>query len=235
MTTQKEITDFYDRRVFPSKTSHQAYSALVPNNVKGLKVGDFGCGQSLFMDSFRKAECDAIFLDISPNALRTINYGERINASLTDIPLGDEYMDIIYCIGVVHHIPETEKAISELLRVLRKGGRLHLGVYAERSFQATLRRMYDKTKSKIIKNILYSLGGVLIWLKNYKNGLGFGSMEQHQRIDDLFKTPLVRYLPVDFYLKVMERYRIKVHGIRRISSMNIITVEKIGSSGMTGS
>ena len=55
MTTQKEITNFYNRMVFPSKTSHRAYSALVPNNVKGLKVGDFGCGQSLFMDSFKKA------------------------------------------------------------------------------------------------------------------------------------------------------------------------------------
>ena len=115
--TQEQVTKFYDRIVFPSRTSHKAYEELVPQNLFSLKVGDFGCGQSLFIEVFKKLEYEAIFLDISKNALKTIDYGEKIQASLTDIPLEGSSMDVIFCIGVVHHIPKMEKAISELIRV----------------------------------------------------------------------------------------------------------------------
>lgn len=225
--TQQKVTDFYDGMVFPSKTSHKAYAELVPQNLKGLRVGDFGCGQSLFIDSFKRTGCEAIFLDISPNALKTIDYGEKINASLTDIPLADEYMDMIYCIGVVHHIPDMERALSELMRVLKKGGKLYLGVYAERSFQASLRGLYDKTRSNSIRSLIYWFSGLLIWIRNYKNALQFGSIEHRKRIDDLLETPLVRYIPSEVYLEILKRYGTRLQEIKRISCMNIIIIEKI--------
>jgi ubiquinone/menaquinone biosynthesis C-methylase UbiE len=230
MVTQKQVTDFYDRLVFPSKTSHKAYSELVPNDLNGLKVGDFGCGQSLFLETLRKAESDAVFLDISNNALKTIDYGKKINASLTSIPLVNESMDLIYCIGVVHHIPEMDKSISELLRVLKVGGRLFLGVYADTSIQAILRRLYDKTNNNIVKKVIYCLSGILIFAKNYRNNLRYGSEEFYKRIDDLLKTPLVRYDPIEFYLELLGKYKIQINEVRRISCMNIIIVEKFGYS-----
>jgi SAM-dependent methyltransferase len=226
MTTQEEVTDFYNRQIFPSKTSHKAYSELVPNNLSGLRVGDFGCGRSLFIDSFKTAGCDAIFLDISENALATIDYGRKIQASLTDIPLENQYMDVIYCIGVVHHIPELEEALSELMRVLKKGGTLYLGVYAEKSLQAGLRKLYENLNLNFFKKTLYALSGLLIWIKNYKNNLKFGSDEHDKRIDDLLKTPLVRYLPVKFYLKILEKHGMILHDVKRISCMNVIIIEK---------
>lgn len=224
--TQSRVTEFYDRMVFPSKTSHKAYEDLVPRTLEGLKVGDFGCGQSLFINIFRDLKYDAIFLDISQNALKTINYGMKIRASLTDIPLEDDLMDVIFCIGVVHHIPEMEKAISELVRVLKKGGRLYLGVYADKSLQATLRKIYDSTNNLFFKKIVYITTGLLIWLKNRKNGLYFRSIEHYKRTDDLLITPLVKYLPETQYIKLFLKYNSKIIEIKRISSMNILIIEK---------
>jgi hypothetical protein len=60
----EHVTTFYDQLVFPSKSSHAAYSALVPDELGSKKVGDFGCGQSLFLERFRQLEYDAVFLDI---------------------------------------------------------------------------------------------------------------------------------------------------------------------------
>ncbi|MHC4817321.1 MAG: hypothetical protein ACYTF8_04655 [Planctomycetota bacterium] len=62
MIRQAEVTAFYDRMTFPSGTSHAAYAALVPAALRGRRVGDFGCGQSLFRETFRRLGCEAVFL-----------------------------------------------------------------------------------------------------------------------------------------------------------------------------
>lgn len=90
-TNNTDVIEFYNRLVFPSKVSHNAYEELVDLGLTGKVVGDFGCGQSLFQDAFRKLDCDAIFLDIAPNALLGITYRKKILASLTDIPLPNEH------------------------------------------------------------------------------------------------------------------------------------------------
>jgi ubiquinone/menaquinone biosynthesis C-methylase UbiE len=223
--TQDQVTAFYDGMVFPSKTSHKAYEELVPTNLNGMKVGDFGCGQSLFIDVFKKLEYDAVFLDISQNALATIDYGEKIHASLTDIPLEDNYMDVIFCIGVVHHIPEMEKAISEIARVMKRGGKLYLGVYSDTSLQAQIRKHYDNTDNVSLKNFIYSLTGMLIWFKNRKN-IHYKSIDNYKRTDDLLKTPLVRYLNPEYYSDIFRKYGCSLIEIKRISSMNILIYEK---------
>jgi SAM-dependent methyltransferase len=221
---ESDVADFYNRLVFPSKSSHGAYAALVPDNLHGKKVGDFGCGRSLFIDVFKRHSYDAMFLDISPNALATIDYGEKILASLTNIPLPDAHMDDIYCIGVVHHIPDMGKAISELLRVLKPGGRLILGVYAPGSTQAMLRRVHDALAVAPLQWPVRWITRVLIWIKNRRNGLVFMSEDCSKRVTDILDTPLVRYIPVDAYKTLIEAHGGELHAVSRISQMNILDV-----------
>lgn len=225
--TQEQVTEFYDKIIFPSRTSHKAYENLIPKDLRGLKVGDFGCGQSLFIDIFRKLKYDAVFLDISQKALNTIDYGVKIHASLTDIPLEDSYMDVIFCIGVVHHIPEMERAISELARVLKKGGKLYLGIYSINSLQSLIRKWYDKTNSIFLKKIIYLITLNLVWIKNRDNNLMYKSEDNYKRADDLLKTPLVRYLPIEYYIEIFKEFECRVLEIKRISSMNILILEKV--------
>ena len=225
MIQQDQVAEFYDM-VFPSATSHKIYEKLIPKNLSGKKVGDFGCGQSLFLKEFRRLNYNAIFLDISGEVLKKIDYGIKIQTSLTDIPLNDNYMDVIFCIGVVHHIPEMEKSISEIMRVLKKGGMLFLGVYADKSVAALLRRYYDNSNMIMSKKVIWHISSVLIWLKNRKNGLVYKSKEHIKRVKDLLLTPLVRYIPVGSYIGLIENYSGNILHIKRISSMMIIAVEK---------
>ena len=226
MVDQKQVTDFYDGLIFPSRTSHPAYQQLVPTDLQDKMVGDFGCGQSLFKDVFRQLGYNSMFLDISWNVVRNIDYGAKVQASLTSLPLKNDCMDVIFCIGVVHHIPEMEKAISELVRVLQPKGKLYIGVYADRCMQAYIRKLYDSFKNAHIKKAIYGLAGLPIWIKNRKNNLKFRSVDYYKRIDDLLITPLVRYLPADHYKKILDSCGARIDGIRRISSMNVIIVNK---------
>lgn len=226
MIRQAEVTAFYDRMTFPSGTSHAAYAALVPEALSGQRVGDFGCGQSLFRERFRRLGCEAVFLDIAPRALEAQDYGARLRASLTAIPLPDATMDAIFCIGVVHHIPEFERALEEIVRVLKPRAPLYLGVYAPWSVQACLRKTYERTSSRLARALIERVTGALIWTRNRKNGLRFHSEDYFKRIDDNLKTPLVRYLPAAFYAERLARLGAPVARVQRISSMNVLHAEK---------
>jgi SAM-dependent methyltransferase len=223
-SVQSRVTEFYDNLVFPSRSSHPEYEALVPSQLHGKRVADFGCGQSLFINAFRRYGYEAIFLDISPNVVKQIDYGTAICASLTEIPLDNDYIDTIFCIGVVHHIPEMEKAIQEIIRVLRPGGTLYLGVYAPRTAQALLRSWFDRSRTPLRKRTVSWLARQLIWLKNRKNGLS--SHDLCKRVDDLLITPVVRYIDVQQYDTIIMGCGASIVNVSRISQMNILTVTK---------
>lgn len=45
------------------------------------------------------------------------------NVDITDLPFDDESFDLILCSHVLEHIPDDRRAMSELFRVLRPGGK----------------------------------------------------------------------------------------------------------------
>jgi ubiquinone/menaquinone biosynthesis C-methylase UbiE len=56
-------------------------------------------------------------------------------ASAENLPFEDNYFDIVYSHGVLHHATNTMKCISEAVRVLKPGGTIKLMVYS--TFSAT--------------------------------------------------------------------------------------------------
>jgi len=52
------------------------------------------------------------------------------------LPFNDASFDIVYSWGVLHHTPDSDKAIAEARRVLKPGGRLCVMLYARYSWVA---------------------------------------------------------------------------------------------------
>jgi SAM-dependent methyltransferase len=45
-----------------------------------------------------------------------------------DLPFGDDSFDLVYSMGTIEHFDETERAVAEIARVLKPGGRAIVGV-----------------------------------------------------------------------------------------------------------
>lgn len=75
--------------------------------------------EPVFSERFRKTGSISYYpCDLNPE-----KYGsDVIKADITAIPFDDESMDVILCNHVLEHIPDDRKAISELYRVMKRGG-----------------------------------------------------------------------------------------------------------------
>ena len=81
---------------------------------KDLKILHFAPEPALFK-KFSKLDIEYIDGDINPANARFI-------IDITNIPYQENYFDLIICNHVLGHIPDEQKALSELFRVLKPDG-----------------------------------------------------------------------------------------------------------------
>ena len=55
--------------------------------------------------------------------------GQAQVADAEHLPFEDNSFDVVYSFGVLHHTPDTQKAIDEVHRVLKPGGRIIIMLY----------------------------------------------------------------------------------------------------------
>jgi SAM-dependent methyltransferase len=112
-------------------------AALAGKNV--LEIGPGGGGHSALFQS-KGARVTAV--DITPEramgtaiklALVGDGSGHAYQADAENLPFRDDSFDIVYSNGVLHHSENTGRAIAEVLRVLKPGGRAVLMLYARGS------------------------------------------------------------------------------------------------------
>jgi SAM-dependent methyltransferase len=119
----------------------------------GRDVLEAGCGIATDGVRFARASARYVGLDQSARAVELARerfalerlQGSVEQGSLTALPFADESFDLVYSHGVIHHIPDTERAVAEFRRVLRPGGTALVMVYHGDSFNyrftiMTLRR-----------------------------------------------------------------------------------------------
>ena len=97
------------------------------------KALELGCGTGFFLLNLRQAgvlDCGYV-TDISPGMVEVAcrnarELGFDVEGRVADaesLPYGDGEFDLVVGHAVLHHIPDVEMALREVLRVLRPGGR----------------------------------------------------------------------------------------------------------------
>lgn len=117
-------------------------SVMLFDNYKNLSVLEVGVGLGSDHYRFARNANKMTALDLSKNHLEhTIKHleleGFSTQANLGDaenMPFNENTFDVVYSFGVLHHTPNTEKSISEVLRVLKPGGTAIIGLYHRDSF-----------------------------------------------------------------------------------------------------
>jgi SAM-dependent methyltransferase len=105
---------------------HLAHYRLAIPRLRG-KVLDAGSGEGFGVDMMRKANLEALGIDLSAEVVEKTNdrYGPYYGVgSIVKIPFENETFDSITCMEVIEHVPETDAviALKEMYRVLRPGG-----------------------------------------------------------------------------------------------------------------
>jgi ubiquinone/menaquinone biosynthesis C-methylase UbiE len=108
----------------------------------GKDVLEAGCGIATDGVQFARAGARYTGVDLSPTAIDWARRrfqleeveGSFVHDSITALPFPDASFDLVYSNGVIHHIPQTEQAVSEFHRVLRPGGTALVMVYHRDSF-----------------------------------------------------------------------------------------------------
>ena len=122
------------------------------DSVRGKDVLDVGFGSGFSVQLFAEAGANVTGVDLTPWAVETTR--ARLDAfgldarvmegDAEDLPFADESFDLVFAWGVIHHSSDMDKALSELVRVCRRGGRVVIMVYNRRSLFYAFYRLFQR-------------------------------------------------------------------------------------------
>jgi len=146
----KKTSEYYDEfsaryergrsRGYHALVDELEAGAIIPCAV-GKRVLEAGCGTGLIMDRLRRAGAAAFGADLSHGML-TLATGRGLRVVQADIralPFKDETFDVVYSFKVLAHVKDAGKAVSEMVRVSRKGGHIFPEFYNRRSLRFLVR------------------------------------------------------------------------------------------------
>lgn len=94
----------------------------------GAQLLDVGCGKGKFVPTLTQAGFSVTGVEPSAALIRSAQslhpHTRLIQASATALPFANEVFDYVMCIETLEHVPDIDQAISEMVRVLKPGGRL---------------------------------------------------------------------------------------------------------------
>lgn len=105
-------------------------------------VLEIGCGLGTDGACFAAAGCRYVGTDLTRRGVELAQQnfkwrgldGVFANADAERLPVRDDSVDFIYSHGVLHHTPDTAKAVQELHRALKPGGRVVVMIYNRNSW-----------------------------------------------------------------------------------------------------
>ena len=138
-----------DRRIFHPRymrltadATGKPFSLFVDfDSLDGKDVLDVGIGSGIATQMLAEAGANVTGVDLTDWAVETTQrrlaaFGLEADVRQADaeqLPFADASFDLVFSWGVIHHSSDMDRALSELVRVLRPGGKLVLMVYHRRS------------------------------------------------------------------------------------------------------
>ena len=131
------------------------------------RILEIGCGQGTdaFYICMKKKQGEYIAIDYSDES---INFAKKnlkciveqfkvipqfMTGNAEELPFEDDFFDIIYSMGVLHHTPSIQKSIREAKRVLKKDGKAYIILYRKHSPKLILANSF-RSLQKVVGFIL---------------------------------------------------------------------------------
>jgi ubiquinone/menaquinone biosynthesis C-methylase UbiE len=158
-------SDYFEERL--------KYKVLSKADIKNKVVADLGCGSGFISLALSNEAAVVFSVDNSINMLKVLKKSSLdknlnniypLKSSLVDISLFDESLDVVFINMALHHIKEAEVAISEMYRMLKKGGTVVVSDVMKHDGEWAREEMFDEWLG-------FSNDEISSWFKkaNFKN------------------------------------------------------------------
>jgi ubiquinone/menaquinone biosynthesis C-methylase UbiE len=112
----------------------------------GKSLLEIGCGLGTDSLQFARGGAHVTALDLTPESVALAEKhfalrgqkGTFVVGDAENLPFPDNSFDVVYSFGVLHHTPDTPKAIREVYRVLKPGGQAVIMLYHKNSLHVYL-------------------------------------------------------------------------------------------------
>jgi ubiquinone/menaquinone biosynthesis C-methylase UbiE len=127
---------------------------------QGKRVLEVGCGLGTDGAQFAKAGAIYTGVDLTDAAIELARRrfelfdlpGTFRTADAENLDFADASFDVVYSHGVLHHTPDTERAVREVHRVLRPGGRAVVMLYHRDSYNYRVNiRMLRRAGAQLLR------------------------------------------------------------------------------------
>lgn len=137
MSFMGENISYEEKRQFRYSLQDYMQTTFEFDSFAGKSVLDLGCGAGIDSGEFARHGACVVSVDFTETAtklteklLREANLpGEVKRADATSLPFEKDTFDCVYSFGVLHHILDVDKAVSEIHRVLKPGGQVMAMLY----------------------------------------------------------------------------------------------------------
>lgn len=137
----REYFNYYDPMREAIESVEFSYELHEYKAFKGKKVLDVGSGNGYVLSKYAKEGAETYGVDVTPTAIELCRKrfellglkGDFRVADAENLPFENDTFDCVCSMGVLHHVPDTERAVKEILRVLKPGGRLIVMFYHRNS------------------------------------------------------------------------------------------------------
>ncbi|MFC2132137.1 class I SAM-dependent methyltransferase, partial [Bacteroidota bacterium] len=199
---------------------------------KDKKILEVGVGAGTDFLQWVRSGANAYGIDLTEEAIEHVKH--RLNlygleaegyavADSETLPFENDEFDLVYSWGVIHHTPDTEKAMMEIIRVCKPGGKVKVMIYHRHSLLA----YFFWIKHALLKLRPWKSLAWVLWNKMESIGTkGFTKKEVRKM---LYGQPvkIIKIHPVLSYYDRLERFN-KVFQIISKNASALLGGDRVG-------